>query len=151
MIKAERCFISEGCFLLLIAAAISSAAQPHCAVSGQCPVEKTSLAGQESLQWLCLAEDIVELLLPDGGLSKGLQRRKGRGSRGSAQGGLKEVVGQGERKEKKGGNGCMKPQWVQTRLGELSEWRWGKRRLYWGESCHQIKERGVEGRCHVFN
>jgi len=67
----------------------------------------------------------VALLLPGRSLSKGLQGKKSGGSRGSAQGDLKEVVGQGEKNGKKGGNEGMKTQWVQTRLGVLSEWRWG--------------------------
>ena len=67
----------------------------------------------------------MALLLPGRSLSKGLQGKKSGGSRGSAQGDLKEVVGQGEKNGKKGGNEGMKTQWVQTRLGVLSEWRWG--------------------------
>lgn len=81
--------------LVTLLIVIESVAQPHGAVS----------SGQETAWWLCLAED--KALWAERSLSKGLQCKKGGRSTGSAQRGLKDVVGQGEKNGQKGGNECV--------------------------------------------
>lgn len=65
----------------------------------------------------CRRLSFVELLLPDRGLSKGLQCSKSGRSGGCAQWGLEEVVGQGEKNGKKGGKEGMKTQCIQKDWG----------------------------------
>lgn len=111
-------YTPDGCSSVVSSTAPSSSYQ---AVPGR---ESCSGCVRTSLVALpCRRLSFVELLLPDRGLSKELQCTKSRGSRGLAQWGLEEVVGQGEKNGKIGGNEGMKTQCIQTRLGVLSEWR----------------------------
>lgn len=111
-------YTSDSCSSIVSSAAPSSNYQ---AVPGR--ESSSGWIGTSLVALPCRRLSFVELLLPDRGLSKELVCNKSEGSRGLAQWGLEEMVGQGEKNGKIGGNEGMKTQCIQTRLGMLSEWR----------------------------